>query len=161
MTELRKADEQDEGIDSEARGRLQRPFLLRDPEVPIRRARRRLYLATFFAGMLLVAGTVTVAQLVRERSATARGHVGWMQRDLSRLAITQSSFHDRYGRYGTLGELGPEFVPSQGVTIRLRADTTGWSASAIHTRSSVLCTVSAGIGPSVLVNIPSGEIRCR
>ena len=80
----------------------------------------------------ILAGIATSRFVVAKKSA----FVTVMKADLRRLSAEQVMFYntrledDRRLRFGNLRQLG--FEPTQGVTIRLRANQTGWAARAEH-----------------------------
>jgi hypothetical protein len=79
-----------------------------------------------------------------------------MKHDLDRLVGAQQTHFANNGRYATHDELGPSFVPSQGVAIRIRASqSTTWTATARHVRTTVVCTVDGDAGGTV------SRARCR
>lgn len=123
--------------------RAPRKFLLEDPAEGPRRARRRFLATTFaIATITIVVGTMGARHLARAW-AVRRSYVTIMTGDLGRLANAQQAFHDEHDRYAARGELGARFIPSQGVTVRIRsADVDSWRATATHSRASTVCVLA-------------------
>lgn len=107
-------------------------------------------------GAILLALVGIVARGVASDVMAARGYAAVMKGDLQRLVDAQRAYFVENDRYGTRDELGRSFVPSQGVTIRVRAiSNAGWGATARHVRTTVLCSVDGDIAG------PDRGVRCR
>lgn len=140
------------GSEGSAAPKPPRPFLLRDPEEAPRRARfRRRLLAVLAAGVLVIAGTVA-GQAAADRWRMRRSYEEWMTRDLERLQNVQERYREVAGSFGTVADIGPAFVPSQGVHVTIRdVSSSGWTATATHVRSRTACHLD--------VQLPGSEAR--
>lgn len=91
---------------------------------------------------LVLLGSAAVFRVARVRAVRA-GYVTAMKRDLVALAEAQGRYREAHGRFGTVGAIGRDYVPSQGVTVVVgSADETGWAATAVHSRSPVSCSLA-------------------
>ena len=148
--------------DLAVRPQLQRRWLFDDPTIVTSRRRRRAVLrwATGIMAVLLALGFwIRNGADGRARHRASRSAV---EDDLGRLVVAQTAFRDEFGRFGTLEELGSEFISSQGVRIRLHdVNDQGWNASAWHLLQRTKCSVSWGTGSAALEDTAAGELECR
>ena len=110
----------------------------------------------------ILAGIVTSRFVVAKKSV----FVTVMKADLRRLSAEQVMYYntrfedDRRLRYGNLRQLG--FQPTTGVTIRIRANQTGWAARAEHEAvgRNPRCTLYHGDVRTFRPRGPEDEIYC-
>ena len=139
-----------------SRPKLHRQFLLEDPARVVARHRLRRRWRRALVGAILLTVVGVVARGVASDVMAARGYAAVMKDDLHRLVGAQRAYFAENGRYATRDELGPSFVPSQGVLIRVRANqSTNWTATARHVRTTVVCTLDGDVGET------SAGVRCR
>lgn len=143
-------------VNQASRPKLHRQFLLEDPARVVARHRLRRRWRRVLVGTILLTVVGVVARGVASDVMAARGYAAVMKDDLDRLVSAQRAYFAENGRYATQGELGPSFVPSQGVLVRVRANqSTNWTATARHVRTTMACTLSGDVGGTV------PQVRCR
>jgi hypothetical protein len=114
---------------------------------------------------LIIATVVTATVAVTNYRATERSreasYVATLTSDLRSLAAVQEGYHAINTTYATTEDLGVDYMPSQGVIVRvLAADGWGWHAIASHTRTGTFCTITVGVGPATIDGQQEGEPRC-
>lgn len=132
--------------DVAGRPKLNQPFLLDDPERPVRRARviGMLRIVAITIVIVVTAGATGYFAVTEWRRHRAYERV--LRDDLARLADMQRSYHSRTGAYADLDALGPAFVPSQAVWIDVQAGESTWRAAARHQRTARECWVEGAVG---------------
>ena len=127
------------------RPKLQQPFLLDDPERPVRRARMLRLLRAVAVAIAIAVSTGAAGYLAVMDWRRERAYERVLREDLARLAEIQRDQYERTGEYGDLDVLGPAFVPSQAVSIDVHAADSTWRAAARHERAARACWVEGGV----------------
>lgn len=144
------------------RPKLQRRWEFDDPAAVASRMRWRRRIGT--AAVLTAAGLIVWGWLQSTAVDRMRGraYATAVEADLTRLRDIQVAYHESQSRYATLEDLGPRFISSQGVGLRiLGADSAGWHATAWHLQRRFTCTISGGVGPGALPDLTPGVPDCR
>ncbi len=153
-------DRQTESPPQPERPWLQRRWEFDGPTVVQARLPRQQILVwvTVVAVLLALGGTLVL--MTAEERARNGAYGAAVEADLSRLVAAQQSYYDANARYASLGDLGIDYISSQGVRVRIdNADANGWRAGVWHIRTSYTCTIAFTVAPNAAREPPEADCR--
>lgn len=109
--------------------------------------------------VIVIISILAAISIPRFGAAREQAFISAMQSDLRNLQASQELYYSThaYVYASTLAEL--EFTASEGVQLTLAGDADGWSASATHPGTDVVCDLYVGTGTATVAQNP-GIVTC-
>jgi len=111
--------------------------------------------------VLVIIGILAAIAVPRFLGAKQRAYLAAMQSDLRNLVTAQEAYASSGAGYATaVGQLAYMMSPAVTVTI-LAADSSGWSAQAVHNATTRTCAIYMGTATSPVAGAPAGSPACN
>lgn len=111
--------------------------------------------------VLLIIGILAAIAIPRFLGSKQRAYLVSMKSDLRNLVTAQEAYASAGGGYATApSQLSYATSPGVSVTI-LSADSSGWSAKAVHTATTKTCGIYMGTAAAPIAGGGAGEAVCN